>query len=100
MQFHLCPQKKYSLRWADFHASHLCSTALCADLLYQISTKSDNTCGNCGTNFTYATNVATFTKPTIIQPIVLWTAPVPNFIQIRQKCRKYQQDVFTPPSEL
>jgi hypothetical protein len=59
-------EKTYSPCWANFHETLKCLTALCADLLYQISSQSDNKCGMCGSKFT---NVATFTELTITQSI-------------------------------
>ena len=64
-----CKKVQSSLGWFSCNSPMINST-MCRPL-YQNLTKSDNTCGKCGTNFTYVTNVATFTKPTIIEPIVL-----------------------------
>ena len=49
----LHPSEKHDFPTADFHETHKGPTALCADILYRISPKSDNKCGKQGWKFTY-----------------------------------------------
>jgi hypothetical protein len=47
------PSEKHDFPTADFHETHNGPAALCADILYRISPKSDNKCGKQGWKFTY-----------------------------------------------
>jgi len=51
--FHLCPYGKYSLPCTNVHTTEKCSTALWANLLYQISSQWNNIYGNCRQKLIY-----------------------------------------------
>jgi hypothetical protein len=76
--------------YTDFHTTHRRSSVLCSDLVYRISPKTDSTSVKYGYKLIYTLCEICFllfrySENSYITDNLLWTSPVPNFIQTERK---------------